>query len=114
MTTGDFEKADFGDTMDLAYLCEPAGAVRIYWSHDLQLWFIGAFQSSLAAATVTGSGHTHEQALALLRDSCLRFLANRDAAAAAKKDQEDSPQLRKAKHDNALAREALQTALAAL
>lgn len=71
----------FEQAMELAYQVEPKGTVRVYFSHDLQLWFVNTFRTWTEAASATGcSGKTADEALQSFCESCVGVLGKRAAS----------------------------------
>lgn len=78
-------KYSFEQAMELAYQVEPKGEVRVYFSNDVQLWFVNVFRHPHAAASAMGSSHSSsDDALQAFCESCNTQLNNRAMEAAPK------------------------------
>jgi hypothetical protein len=68
-------KSEFGYAMALARQVEPEGTIRIYFSNDLQLWFMNVLPNPHGRASASGNHEDPEACLKLFIASCEKALA---------------------------------------
>lgn len=76
-------KTDFRIATELARQLEPTGTMRMYFSNDLQMWFMNLLPNPHARATASGNHADPEECLRLFIESCRQALGRPDRAEAA-------------------------------